>query len=240
MEVTKDIFFEHENSIVNDKWEINLSYESSSAKSKKIELNKSIKIIEIVENGNFYSAIKIDLKDNNGKTKSCILTGIDGAFILYPKTENNNEGQSIMIKNDNLILSLGFTLISINLKTLEVNWKSRPDSAEIFEFYELDNDIILRGELAIHRINIENGESIWEFGGQDIWINMNGNEEVRINKNDISLCDWDDNKYLIDFNGIQLDFKPKISPIKYKKATILNNPKKWFYTKLWNLVQDRK
>ncbi|AOW19361.1 hypothetical protein [Urechidicola croceus] len=207
MEVTKDIFFEHETSILNDKWKIDLSYESSNAKSKKIELGGKIPIIEVVENGNFYSAIKIDVIEKNSSIKSLLLTGIDGAFILYPKTKNDNEGQSVIVKNDNLILSLGFTIISINLNSLKVNWKIRPDIAEIFEFYELENDILLRGEIGIHRIDFD-GNIKWTFSARDIWINMDGKEEVKIEGNHIRLFDWESNEYLLDFNGEIIEDKP--------------------------------
>ena len=208
MEVTKDFFFRHENSILNEKWKVDLYYENSNAKTKKIELEKNIPIIEVVENGNFYSAIKLDVQNINNSIKSCILTGIDGAFVLYPKTKNSNEGQSIIIKNDSLILSLGFTLISINLKTLKVDWKIRPDSAEILEFYELENDILLRGEMGIHRIDF-NGKVKWTFTARDIWINMNGKNEIKIHEKTIDLIDWDDNEYIIDFNGNLLEEKQK-------------------------------
>ena len=99
MEITKDIFYEHETSIVNDKWHVDLSYESSNAKRKKIKLEKSTKTIEVTENGEFYSTIKVDVLDkDDDSTKSFVLTGIDGSFILYSKSENKSEGQSVIIK----------------------------------------------------------------------------------------------------------------------------------------------
>jgi hypothetical protein len=219
MELTKDIFFEHEASILNDKWKVDLSYESSNAKRKKITLEKNIPIIEVVENGNFYSAIKLDIYYNDISTKSCLLIGIDGAFMLYPKTNNEHEGQSIIIKNHNLILSLGFTIISINLDSLKVNWKIRPDVTEIFEFYELENDILLRGEHGIHRIDFD-GNIKWTFTARDIWINTDGKKEVSIENNKIRLFDWESNEYLLDFNGKLLEDKP----IEIKKRTI----QKWW------------
>lgn len=199
MEVTKDIFFEHETSISNDQWKVDLSYESSNAKNKKIELNENIPIIQVA-NENLYSAIRIDTTDNKGSIKSCILSGIDGAFILFPKSKGENEYQSVLINNDNLILSLGFTLISIDLKNLKTDWKIRPDVAEIFEFYELENDILLRGELGIHRIDFD-GNIKWTFTARDIWVNTDGKKEVKIENNAIRLFDWESNEYSIDFNG---------------------------------------
>jgi hypothetical protein len=217
MEVTKDIFFEHETSIINDKWKVDLSYESSSEKSKKLESLKDIKQIEVVENGEFYSAIKMDVTNENSLIKSCLLTGIDGAFILYPKSENENEGQSITIKDDNIILSLGFTIICINLNKLSVNWKLRPDMAEIFEFYDLERDLLLRGEIGIHRIDL-NGNIKWTFSARDIWANMDGKEEVKIEDNGIRLVDFESNEYFINFDGEILEDKPiKVENIKARK-----------------------
>ena len=206
MEVTKDIFFEHETSISNENWKVDLSYESSDAKNKKIDLNENIPIIQIA-NEDFYSVIRIDLTDKKGSIESCILSGIDGAFILYPKSKGENEYQSVLINNDNLILSLGFTLISIDLKTLNINWKIRPDVAEIFEFYELEDDILLRGELGIHRIDFK-GNIKWTFSARDIWVNTDGKKEVKIEENAIRLFDWESNEYLIDFNGELIENKP--------------------------------
>ena len=46
MKITEDIFFEHKTSISDGKWKIDLSYESSSGKSKKNESLKDIKQIQ--------------------------------------------------------------------------------------------------------------------------------------------------------------------------------------------------
>ncbi len=227
MEVIKDIFFEHETSVSDNGWKVDLSYESSNAKSKKIELSENTPIIQIASE-KFHSAIKIDISYENEPIKSCILTGIDGAFILYPKSKGENKYQSILINNDNLILSLDFTLISIDLKTLGTNWKIRPDTAEIFEFYELENDILLRGELGIHRIDYD-GNIKWTFTGRDIWINMDGKKEIEIENKAIRLFDWESNEYLVDFNGKVIKDKPfKVNKsrkkmVEMEKITDYNN-----------------
>ncbi|MVO07760.1 hypothetical protein GOQ30_01115 [Flavobacterium sp. TP390] len=219
--MTKDIFFEHETSISNENWKVDLSYESSNAKTKKLELNENIPIIQVTSE-NFYTAIKIDATDNKGSMKSCILSGIDGSFILFSKSKGENQYQSVLINNDNLILSLGFTLISIDLKTLNINWKIRPDVAEVFEFYEFEKDILLRGELGIHRIDLK-GNIKWTFSARDIWVNTNGKKEVEIEKNAIRLFDWESNEYLIDFNGKIIEDKP----FRVKNET----QKKWWIWK---------
>ena len=91
MKETSDIFFEHQASLSNSKWNINLFYENSNGKSKEIKLDKDIKIIPVAESGIFNSLIKINIEDKETNVeKSFILVGIDGAFILYPKSNKEN------------------------------------------------------------------------------------------------------------------------------------------------------
>ena len=219
MDIDKNIFLQHKTSITDGNWNIDLSYEDSDAPNKEIDFEKSTEVIDITENGAFYSAIKIDVCSKNTPNKSCILTGIDGGFILDGTSDKESEGQSILINNDNLILSVGFTLISIDLQTLEINWKIIPDIAEIFEFYALENDMLLRGEIGIHRIDF-NGNIKWTFTARDIWVNIDGKKEVKIEDNSIRLFDWESNEYLIDFNGKIIEDKP----FGVKKE----NQKKWW------------
>ncbi|MBK8145050.1 MAG: hypothetical protein IPK62_08660 [Bacteroidetes bacterium] len=104
------------------------------------------------------------------------------------------------MNDDKLYFSLGFTFFSFDLIESQIIWQVRPDTAEIFEFYDLENDFLLRGELEIHRIT-KNGEIKWSFGGKDIWVNMEGKREVQIESNRIKLTDFNNDKYIIDFNG---------------------------------------
>ena len=237
MKISKDFFYEHELTITNDIWKIDLFYESSRSKKLRIKPSKDIPILPIVDNDKFYSAIKINAT-RKGVTKNCILTGIDGAFILH-NLEKNNEGQTVMIHKNNIILSIGFTLVSINLENFRINWKIRPDPAEIFEFYKYERDIILRGELDIHRINIESGKVLWRFHGNDVWINVNGKEEIRLNKNNISLYDWNDTYYLIDYNGKLIKSQKKLI---YRKVFFKSEPKLWLlliFKELIKVVKQR-
>jgi len=233
MDIDKNIFFKHKTSITDGNWKVDLFYENSDATNKEIDFEKAIEVIDITGNGDLYSAIKIDVFSKNTPKKSCILTGIDGGFILYGASEKESNGQTILINHDNLILSIGFTLISIDLQTFEINWKIRPDIAEIFEFYKLENHILLRGELGIHRIDF-NGNIKWSFTARDIWVNMNGKEEVKINVNTIKLIDWDDNEYLIDYDGILLSEKQKIN---YREVDFKKEPKLWLKLKLKSLLK---
>mgnify|MGYP007025696450 CR=1 FL=1 len=196
--MTKSSFDIQELTISTDKWKADLYYESRNSPIKTIEQNQSDFVIELSEKGEWDSTLKIDLSDKK-TIRTFIVTGIQGGTYLYKKGDNEN-GQSVKIDNDNLILSLGLNFVSIDLNDIKLNWKLEPDMAEVFEFYDLDNDYLLRGEVGIHRID-KSGQVKWTFSATDIWVNMEGRPEVEITDNSIKLLDFNSDEYEIGFNG---------------------------------------
>ena len=71
---------------------------------------------------------------------------------------------------------------------------------DLFEFYELENGLLIRGELIIYRIDKE-GNLIWRFGGKDIFVNIEGKPEVQIFNDYIILTDFSANEYKISYSG---------------------------------------
>jgi len=183
--------------IETNSFRVELKYEDHFSEKKQIREeghNKKIKI-----NDSDSSILGIRVFQGNKEINSALITGINGAIWLS-KATSKESGQTIQAKNESLILSLGFNLVSIQISTLDVNWNIKPDSAEIFEFYNLENDILLRGELQIHRIGL-NGKIKWSYGGRDIWVNIEGKPEVTILEKEIRLIDFSHNEYTIDFDG---------------------------------------
>ena len=176
---------------------IELKYESQFSENKDLGQKRYHQKIEITDSENSNLGIRV-FKDGN-EINSGLIIGINGGTWLSKETEED-EGQSVKLNNGNLILSLGFNLVSIQIPTLKVNWNIVPDFSEIFEFYNLEDDILLRGELQIHRIDF-NGKIKWSYGGADIWVNIEGKPEVTILKDKIRLIDFNHDEYLIDFNG---------------------------------------
>lgn len=171
---------------------IELKYES-----KLLDKKDYLKTIEITDSNS--SDLEIRVFESRNEINSGLITGINGGVCLH-KANEEDQGQSVKLSNGNLILSLGCNLVSIQIPTLKVNWNIVPDFAEIFEFYNLENDILLRGELQIHRIDL-NGRVRWSYGGKDIWVNIDGKPEVTILENQIKLIDFNHDEYLIDFDG---------------------------------------
>ncbi|QNR24535.1 hypothetical protein [Croceimicrobium hydrocarbonivorans] len=186
----------------SEKWKVDLVYESGYSAKKTIEAKEGDILIELSEHREWHSCLQISLEDGNSK-HICIVTGIIGSTHLQ-KSSVDEKGHTVKIDYDNLVLSLGQHFISIDLNQLKLNWKLEPDLAEVFEFYDLDNDYLLRGELEIHRID-KAGNVKWSFSGADIWVNLEGRPEVEITENSIKLIDFKSDEYEIDFEGKELN-----------------------------------
>lgn len=192
--------------ISNEDWNVELLYESTFSDKKEIKDSENDKIIKLSEQRDWNSILKLTIRNKSGYLKTCLLKGIDGGSYLH-KSDKTDNSQSVKLIDNDLIMSLGFTFLSLNIQNLEINWKIRPDMAEIFEFYDLEKDFLLRGELGIHRID-QNGNVKWSYSGRDIWVNIDGNDEVKIEKDQIHLVDFQSNEYKIDFDGNTLEDNP--------------------------------
>ena len=217
-----------------DKWEVDLYYESWNSPTKTIEKNNSDFVIELSEKGEWDSTLKFELTDQKTK-RTCIVTGIQGVTFLHKK-ENDENSQSVKIDNDNLILSLGLNFASIDLVKLNLNWKLQPDMAEVFEFYDLENDYLLRGEVGIHRID-KSGLVKWTFSATDIWVNMEGRPEVEITENSIKLLDFNSDKYEIDFDGKEIKKLATTTAISKRADSAKRNNNT--FNKLWSRLTGK-
>lgn len=177
---------------------IELIYESYNSENNVLANQQYDKKIKLTETEFATSLLSIKTTTKH-ETKTCLISEIEGGIYLH--TANKIEtSYSVKLEDEILYCSLGFTFIAFNIETQEIIWKIRPDTAEIFEFYDLDNDFLLRGELSIHRID-KSGNIKWEFGGRDIWVNIEGKKELEILQDRIKLIDFESNEYEIDYNG---------------------------------------
>lgn len=195
--------------ISNDKWNVEVSYSKINPENRKLEVEKVIEL----QNEYKTNSIFISFQKNNSEIhKNVEIKGLDGGFYLY-KSTRNEKSQTVKLTENNIIMSLGFSLLSLNLNELKLDWIIRPDINEIFGFLDLNDDILLRGESQIHRID-KKGNVKWSFGGNDIWVNLEGKNELNIEENTIRLFDFESNEYLLNFNGVELEYKPKITRTK--------------------------
>ena len=207
---------------------IELKYERQFSENKDLVQKGYLQKIEITDTESSNLGLRV-FKDGN-EINSVLIIGIIGGIWLFKET-GEDKGQTVKLSNGNLILSLGFNLVSIQIPTLQVNWNIVPDPAEIFEFYNLKDDILLRGELQIHRIDF-NGEIKWSYGGTDIWVNIDGKQEITILEDKIKLVDFNHDEYVIDFDGNSISNKPSKIITEQNEITIpKKNDSSWW--KFW-------
>ena len=205
-------FDKQELTLSNEFWKVELLLERGNNVTQKQIVNKTI---ELGEPSEWISNLRIKTITKNNIVKSCLLSGLDGGIYLH--TANDEEkSYSVKLIDNILIFSLGFRFLAFDIEKQEIKWSIKPDTTEIFEFYDLQEDFLVRGEHEIHRID-KDGQIKWSYGGRDIWVNIDGEIEVIIETDKILLTDFNNNKYVIDFNGKILEDKPYIRPISKKQ-----------------------
>lgn len=123
---------------------------------------------------------------------SCIIIGSGGATGVHKN--------SSLLDNDQLLLCCCDTIFCVTLPDLELNWKTKADQATCFQIFGHQGEYIIHGELHVAKID-KDGIIKWKFGGADIFVSIDNEEEFKIENDGISLTDFGKTIYKIDFDG---------------------------------------
>lgn len=123
---------------------------------------------------------------------SCILIGSGGSTGVHQN--------SSLIDNDRLLICCCNTVFSLTIPSLELKWKTQADQATCFQIFKQQDEYIIHGELQVTKLN-KDGNKIWEFGGADIFVLIDNEEEFKIESDGILLTDYCKTIYKIDFDG---------------------------------------
>lgn len=166
--------------------------------------------VEPSEDPDFFytSNYAIIVKESEKEISSAIICEADRQTML-----NKN---SFIIENDKIWICVCNKIYCLEIPSLELIWQKDFDAFSNFHLHKLEDDFIIHGELEIFRINKE-GEILWRFGGRDIWVSIDGKVECSIKDNKIILFDFESNEYVLDFEGKELEFNPRIIEIETKK-----------------------
>ncbi len=122
----------------------------------------------------------------------CILMATGGATTLC---EN-----SALLDGDRLLVCCCDTLFCMELPTLQLVWQLKADWATAFQVFKLQDNYLVHGECEISRV-ARDGTFIWQFGGADIFVSLNGEEVISLGDDHIRLRDINSVSYIVDFNG---------------------------------------
>ena len=123
---------------------------------------------------------------------SCIIIASGGATGVYQN--------SSLVDNDQLVICCCNTVFCLTLPDLDLKWKTCADQATCFQIFKQQDDYIVHGELQVTKLD-KNGQIKWEFGGADIFVSIDNEEEFRLDNDGILLTDFAKTKYKIDFDG---------------------------------------
>lgn len=134
----------------------------------------------------------IKIYQNDQSIDSCIIIGSGGATGIH-------ENSSVLDK-DQLLICCCDTVFCLTLPDLELKWKTQADQATCFQIFRQQEDYIIHGELQVTKLD-KDGNKKWEFGGADIFVSIDNEEEFKIENDGILLTDFAKTKYKIDFDG---------------------------------------
>lgn len=146
------------------------------------------------EDGYIYSAsghaVKVFLHDR--QIYSCIVIGGMGATGV---SENSS-----VLDIDQLAICCSDMIFCLSIPDLELKWMTKTDDITCFQIFNLQDDYIVHGELAISRID-KNGNIKWQYGGTDIFVTLDDSEEFVLKDDHIALTSFDNITYKVDFDG---------------------------------------
>jgi hypothetical protein len=134
----------------------------------------------------------IKIYQDGKEWNNCIILGSGGGTGIYDNSSLVADGQMLVCCADNIFC--------LSLPDLDLKWNTRVDEATCFRIYNLQEDYVVHGELAISRID-GNGNIKWQYGGTDIFVTTDGDQAFTLNSDNITLIDFNKARYKVDFNG---------------------------------------
>ena len=143
----------------------------------------------------------IKILDADEVIAKCLIVGAVGVTTIHPN--------SSLIHENRLIVCCSNSVFCLSIPNLEVEWITVTDEITFFQIFEKEDEFIVHGEMEVTKLS-KNGQVKWKFGGKDIFVSMENQEEFKIEKDGILLCDFANTFYKIDFNGNQIWSENKI------------------------------
>lgn len=149
-----------------------------------------------IRSDNFVYALKygVIIKNNMGFVKSAILFPGNG-------TGGSPDKKSILVDNDNLLITVGDCIFNLSIPELKLNWQTKCcDCVTCFELVGVSDGYIIHGECSILKVQ-KDGRIAWEFTGRDIFTTVEGVDIFKIIDGIIIVKDWQNYTYKIDMDG---------------------------------------
>ena len=197
-----------------DETDYNFDSTDNSNRYDKIFLNADKDVLT--------SLLGIKLFEDSILISSCLIGSDGGGTII--------NGNTTLISYGGVVVCCSNTVFKLTIPDLNLEWKSKADSATCIGIHYLDQDYVVHGEMEITRLD-KNGEIVWQQSGRDIWTTPEGIDDFAIYDNCILVTGWDYYRYSFDFDGNLLE-EYKIDPKSNQVTEEKRGLRKWW--KFWS------
>ena len=162
------------------------------------------------DKSDYPSKIGIFLKDDIGEV-------INSVIIINYGFSSGLPGLWMTV-GDILFVLVGNRLYRVKLPELTVLTSSVADYHDTYAIFQVDSRIVVHGEQEITCFDLD-GNKLWSFTGEDIFVSIEGSNPIEIMDKYIKLIDFNNRKYLIDFDGKLIS--SRISAIRRKLSHLV-------------------
>ena len=125
---------------------------------------------------------------------------LKSAVISSQGGETGVHNSALVLEEDRLILCCGDKIFCLSIPDLSLLWKVQADNFTCFQIFGYQDSYIVHGEINISRIN-HDGMILWQYSGEDIFMNMNDEIECELQADYIIASDFNNKVYKIGYDG---------------------------------------
>lgn len=107
---------------------------------------------------------------------------------------------SIIFEPNRILICCSNKIVCLSIPNLELLWETKADQITCFEILKYKDNYIVHGELEISRLD-NNGKIVWQKSGAEIFVTPNAENLLKLNKDYISVIDWDNKVYKFGYDG---------------------------------------
>ncbi len=133
---------------------------------------------------------------------------LKSAVISSEGGETGVHNSALVLEEDKLIFCCGNKIFCLSIPDLNLLWKIQADDFTCFQIFAHQDTYIVHGEINISKIN-HDGIIIWQYSGQDIFMNMDDGIECELRADYIIASDFNNKIYKIGYDG--KDYVDKIN-----------------------------
>lgn len=151
-----------------------------------------------IEDKEHYTSLQaICLYHKDSLINRVLLGAAGGGTGVYERTA--------LITDKHLVTCCCDTVFCLSLIDLQLLWKTKADLATCFAIYQYRQDYIVHGEVEISRLD-QRGNIIWQNGGSDIFVTLNGDSSLVLLEDTIVAIDFEFSKYVFDYDGRTISY----------------------------------